>query len=406
MNKKIIYLFSFILFSNLVFLIAEDTPAQKKYFEDFLVTELDKRPIFYREIPEHQLSGKWQAAFTLDGVEVRRNLSFQPDGTRIYYEVRYDERKRPYQIISANRTDRLRLELVWQGERVMEIIRHTSEGFTRNPKSQREIIERNADDSVKLVSYLTGDSLTYGENHYRRSNETRVVSYFPNGRLRSIRFFVREKDRLFRKEKLMSEKNVSFEMTGEKSSRQMMDPRITDGSFFTNLLTLPYDMFAEPDSEIIYQKTGTGLFDPGQGDRLVREFKMLPRYETWDAGILKIQIVLGKGIPGKPTGDLPFTGFYDGFDWWGAYRVHRLDPVQDDVRMTEHFEDGLLRESRWLNGETSVKTLRLEYYPNRQPLREITLLQGKFFSQKVFHSGELPEPKPEKKAAPKAGVKV
>ncbi|MBL8994836.1 MAG: hypothetical protein JNM63_15930, partial [Spirochaetia bacterium] len=359
-----------------------------------------------REIPEHQLAGSWEASFNLNGSEVRRNLVYLPEGERVYYEVRYDERKRPAQIISHHRSDRLRLGLAWSGERVREITHTTELGIARNPKVWREVIERDDKDAVRLVSFYSGESLTHGESHYRRSNETRILSYFPNGRVRSVSLWISEKDRVFRKEKLLSEKNIFFETTVGKAGSPFADPRITDASVFSNLLFMPYEQFVETDTETIYMKTGAGPFDPGRGERLIRENKKLPRYEVVEAGLCRTQIVLEKMTFNKPDAGTPFEPFFDGFDSWEDYRVHQVDPLRDDLRMTQVFSNGLLRESRWQDGDKSVKTARLEYYPNRFPLREIISLQGKFFSQRVFHSGELPDLKTGKKVLPKVGTKV
>lgn len=397
------YFLSLFLVTGL--LTGEEILSQKKYFEDFAITDLDRRPVFYREIPEHQLAGSWEASFLLDGSEVRRNLTYLPEGERVYYEVRYDERKRPAQIVSHNRVDRLRVALTWSGESVTEIARITELGIARNPKTLRETIERDDKDRVRLVRFYSGESLTHGESHYRRSNETRILSYFPNGRVRSVSLWVVEKDRVFRKEKMLSEKNIFFETFGEKTGSPFADPRITDASVFSNLLLMPYELFAETDSETIYMKTGAGPFDPGRGERLVRENKKLPRFEIVEAGLCRTQIILEKIAFNKPDAGAPFEAFFDGFDSWEDYRVHQVDPLRGDLRMSQAYSNGLLIESRWQDGDKNVKTARLEYYPNRFPLREMISLQGKFFSQRVFHSGELPDLKTGKKVLPK-GTKV
>lgn len=403
--KKKFYLFSwFLLAASSLF--AEEILSQKKFFEDFTVTDLDRRPIFYREIPEHQLAGSWEASFSLVGSEVRRNLVYLPEGERVYYEVRYDERRRPVRILSHHRSDRLRLDLVWSGEVVEEIKHRTEVGIARNPKVWREVIERDEKDRVRLVSFYSGESLTHGESHYRRSNETRIISYFPNGRVRSVSLWVAEKDRVFRKEKMLSEKNIFFDTGAGKTGSPFADPRITDGSVFSNLLFMSYEQFAETDSETIYTKTGPGPFDPGRGERLIREDKKLPRFEVVDAGLCRTQIVLEKIAFNKPEAGAPFEPFFDGFDSWEDYRVHQVDPLRDDLRMSQSYSNGLLRESLWQDGGKAVKTARLEYYPNRFPLREIISLQGRFYSQRVFHSGELPDLKMEKKVSPKGGTKV
>ena len=96
----------------------------------------------------------------------------------------------------------------------------------------------------------------------------------------------------------------------------------------------------------------------------------------------------------------PYEGYWDGLSYWGAFSVEEQDGLPKSARAARTYVDGLLRQVEWLDQSGAVKTVKIDYYPDRSLLRERTWLRGERIDQRLYHNAEaLPAPPPRARPA-------
>jgi len=378
------------------------TPGVLRHFEGFAVDDRTRLPRFFREIPMGKLEGHWRSAWAVEGKEALLDSRFSPTGKRPHYAVRYDELARPITVEGWNLEKPFALSIEWKEGWPVAMVWRRLDANRLEAGVETWEIERNPEGAVRLVRIGRQGYTAWAESYHARAGELLIVGQFPGGGLREIRLYAggqKAGEALRLKERRYRVENATFETLpatiGDAEARKA--PRLHDAlrldgeEGFRAVMGLSYVDFSEVDRETIWEDGA----DPWNCRALIRERGALPRVECRRENRLESIATLEKmatysNAAQVPAG-IPFSGFSDGQEFWGDYIVAEFGIDPRGARVERRYQDGLLRQTSWLDADGEAKRVALDYYPDRTKNRERTWIRGERVDVRLFRCGDQAE---------------
>ena len=383
-----IILFSFVISLSL-FSKLDDKNYIVKKFKNYYISENDKKVHLYSEISLKD-KGAWQRKVVVNGDEFGFKNVFAPEGNVNSVFVQFDEQDLPV-VIEDESEKGITLRLSYDGfGRVVSI-----ESSGKNEWQKQKIFYDKGE--VSFVEYFDGAGQNiFSVNYYKDDDVTKLVYFYPRGKLKKIVIYKSEIGRLLKiKEKVFRLRNADFLVP--KSGDDVSDmATVIDDSYLLSqdkILSLSYDSFANIDKETLWYNSG-GL----KSQKVVYAKDEVPVSEYYTDNILKIKIKLYRKAINLSLLDETFKIYFDNKNQWLDYTSYIYDDVNKGIVSISEVKNGLLQWEKISEEGYDRHEIKYLYYPSRKAMGLNILVNSKIVKRKLFKDNNSKITKVEKKS--------
>lgn len=384
-----------------------------RYFSSCVFNFEQKTWHLYGEKKENELKGVWQKQHHLTPNGIRFSYTYHPDEIQSIYKITFNRNKK---IIEINHTKyQGSAKLFYVDENLSHIQNDLSILSNLSPNIYFHYLTNETKSELKnkvhwLVMRDEYDHLLYTKHYsYYRGDgfdETKIITIFPKGRIKSIEIynhsdFGKRYKRKY-KRKIFSEKNAYFTADSSDPFPKMLEIKFAKDFYF--LSDSRYMNMEEYDEHIIrYGKLSLPYwqeyrFRPGDFPSLV--------YLSNNVVTRKVVIKESQDDVLNETNTVETMNYIkkhldDYFSWegldnkkWRDYTLWLPDFIDGRYQSTYIYKDGLLIELKEIF-ETLRESIELgkttfRYFPNRQLFNVSHYQEGKLINEQQKHYTPTP----------------
>ncbi len=372
MNKNFLIFLTFFSFGFSI--------SEIKYFSDIFFDFNDITWKLYKEIPVTDLKGVWYKKHSYNKNNLTFVYNYDNDKPKSLYQVFYNNQK---QIMKITHTQKKGvIHFFYVKNKLMKM--SNSLILSNLPTSKIDFYYLNDTQDGKahfLQIKNQYGGLEFSKHYdYKESNEIKIITSFPKGKIKSLEIYKKETPNQSRyKIKYFAKKNADFIVDSPLMENDASGLHFQKD--FDFLININYLSLLEYDKEVIRYDYGASdtkelILTPGNPPVLIYLFD----------NQIKKQVVL------KDT-DAGFSSSYSLWNFldfekseWSNYVLWEYDEVDVRYFLKETYQDGLLKKKAKML-KTPVEALELSsevyrHFPNRQ-----------LFNVSIYQNGELIEEK-------------
>ncbi|HMB01455.1 MAG TPA: hypothetical protein VKS21_10765 [Spirochaetota bacterium] len=357
----------------------------KYYYKKISIAGPGRRLFFYKEMKEEQCSGKTVSLLALENRKIIKQKKYFPEENLSHVVVFKNNEELPVKIIEKGYQNRV-ITLSYNEEKQPLYYRFD---HCENPGRLCFSYYRGR---VNFTVFKNkADRVKWAANYYYKSNEIKIISFYPGGRLKQLEIYKKTlSGRLFYKKRVFRQANADF--ISDQTAKQPNAFKYNDR--WQDLQKLDYASFPDWHVKKIYKNK---IAAP-EYKVIVDRKNRLPEERYYRHGILQTRVKLQTRCNGCPFLQPDYKIYDDGFNKWIDYTVTCYDLFNPQLQTVQVVSNGLLIVKYLRCRDREYKKEKFFYYKDRSLMQRKVYLDNHFY--KSYLEADLSGEKEIENAAP------